>query len=402
MTGFRAKYRFSIIFVFLWAALAANFAGAAETGSPQPSRTEQQILYEVGQAIEKKAYRKAEKQLTKRIKKHEGNTDYRLFFQLGNIYSLQGHAQKAFSAYEKAVSRWDRDPALWQNMGKACYDLGRFSCAGKHMERAYRLQEKKKPDLLHQAAGCRLMAKETESAYQLLKELCSKNDAEVRSEWLKSLAHACMELEKNPEAEQTIRRLLHLQPNAPRWWKMLTNLHTRNEDFGKAAAALKIHNQLVPPKKEDIVRLGDLYTAAGVPLKAAEQYEAALQWTQTSAHFKRIASAYLSAHRPEKAAAVLKRAVEQAPSARLWRMLGIIRYNQDQPDLAYRAFKKSHQIDPMDGRAVLMMGYSALKSGSKQKAIAAFKNASAFKTQRKAALRGLEVTRASNSHQEKN
>ncbi|MFP4533682.1 MAG: tetratricopeptide repeat protein [Desulfobacterales bacterium] len=382
--------------------MAANSAGAAETGPPQPSRTEQQILYEVGQAIEKEAYRKAEKQLTKRIKKHEGKTDYRLFFQLGNIYSLQGHAQKALSAYKKAVSRCNRDPALWQNMGKACHDLGRFSCAGKHMERAYRLQEKKKPDLLYQAAGCRLMAKETESAYQLLKELCAKDDAEVRPEWLNSLAHACMELEKNPEAEQAIRCLLHRQPDAPRWWKMMANFHIKSEAYNKAAAALKIHNQLVPPKKEDVIRLGDLYMAAGAPLKAAEQYEAALQWTQSSEHFKRIASAYLAAHRPEKAAAILERAVGQAPSARLWRMLGTIRYNQDKPDLAYRAFKKSHRIDPMGGRAVLMMGYSALKSGNKQEAIAAFKNASAFKSQRNTAIRGLEVIRASNSHQEKN
>lgn len=391
MIGYRAKYLFSKIFVLLVAALAANFADAAETGPPQLSRTEQQILYEVGRAIEKKEYRRAEQQLTKRIEKHEGNTDYRFFFQLGNVYSLQGHAQKALSVFEQAISRYDRDPALWQNMGKACHDLGRFSCAGNHMERAYRLQEKKKPDLLYQAAGCRLMAKETESAYQLLNELCSKDDASVRTKWLESLAHACMELGRNQEAEKTVRRLLHREPDAPRWWKMLTNLHIKAENYDKALAALKIHNQLVPSKKEDVIRLGDLYMAAGVPLKAAKQYEAALQWTQTSTHFKRIASAYLAAHRPEKAAAILERAVAQSPTARLWRMLGTIRYNQDQPDSAYRAFQKSHRLDPVDGRAALMMGYSALKAGRAKDAVAAFETAAAFKSQEKTASRALEA-----------
>ena len=43
---------------------------------------------------------------------------------------IRGDAQKALSAYKKAVSRYDRDPALWQNLGKVCYDLGRFSWAG--------------------------------------------------------------------------------------------------------------------------------------------------------------------------------------------------------------------------------------------------------------------------------
>ncbi|MFP3998527.1 MAG: tetratricopeptide repeat protein [Desulfobacterales bacterium] len=399
MIGFLEKYRFLLIFVFLWTPLVSNFAGAAENRPPQISRAEQQILYEVSQSIEKKEYGKAEKQLKKQIKKHGKKVDYRFFFQLGNVYSLRDNAQKAFCAYKKAASRYNGDPALWQNMGKACYDLGRFSCAGKHMERAYQLQETKNPDLLYQAAGCRLMAGETERAYKLLKELCSKDDSVVNSDWLESLANVCMEMGKNTEAEKIVGRLLHHRPEELRWWKMMANFHIKSEAYDKAAAALKIHNQLAASKKDDVIHLGDLYMAAGVPLKAAQQYEKVLQWSRAIEDFKRLASAYLAAHRPEKAVSALSQALELEPDSGLWHMLGGIFYNQDKPEEAFNAFQKSFELDSQNGEAALLMGYSAIKAGLYDKAIDAFEKAKEFKNQEHQAFQGLTAALAASGVQ---
>jgi tetratricopeptide (TPR) repeat protein len=208
-----------------------------------------------------------------------------------------------------------------------------------------------------------------------------------------------MELGKNPEAEKAVGRLLHRRPDEPRWWKMMANFHIKSEAYGKAAAALKIHNQLAAPKKEDLIGLGDLYMAAGVPLKAAEQYEKTLQWSRTSVDFKRLASAYLAAYQPEKAVSALRQALELEPDSGLWHMLGSIFYNQDKPEEAFKAFQKSFYLDSQKGDAALLMGYSAIKAGLYDEAIDAFEKAKEFKKQEQQAFQGLAAARAASGVQ---
>ena len=367
---------------------------AARPDSPKLSTSDQKVLYKAGRAMENDRYEKAESLLEAHIDKQKEQVDYRVFFYLGNVYSVQNASQKALTAYKKATAIHAADPAVWQNKAKACYDLKRFSSAADHMEQAWRLQEEKDPVFLYQAAACRLTAGETRKAYILLERLCGFSPETVKLQWLESFAYVCMELEKTEKALRTVHRLLDRQPDEPRWWKMLTNAYIKKEAFEQAAAALKVHNRLVPGKKEDIIRLGDLYTAAGVPFKAAVQYEQALEWTETSRHYQKTAQAYMAAHRLEKAAGILEQALETVPSARLWHMQGVIHYNRNHPVKAYKAFQKSHELDSGKGRALLMMGYSALKAGRHHSAITAFEKASAFKPQEKAARQGLAAARA--------
>ncbi|MGM0644025.1 MAG: tetratricopeptide repeat protein [Thermodesulfobacteriota bacterium] len=372
----------------------SDFSIASGAESPKLGKSDHKILYQARRAIGKTRYEKAKRLLEAHIDRREEKVDYRIFFLLGNVYSMQEAPLKALAAYKKATAIYDADPAVWQNMGKACFSLERFSRAGSHMEQAWLMQENKDPALLFQAAGGRLTAGETRKAYELLERLCNRNPEGVKLQWLESFAYACMELGKTNKALQTVHRLLERQPDEPRWWRMLTNTYIRKKAFNRAAAALEIHNRLVPEKKENVIRLGDIYTAAGVPFKAAVQYERAFEWVRTSRHYQKTAQAYMAAHRLEKAAGILKQALEIEPSACLWHMLGTVRYNQDKPDKAYQAFQKSHKLEPGKGRTLLLMGYSALKAGRYQPAVAAFEKACAYKNQKQAARQGLTAVRA--------
>jgi tetratricopeptide (TPR) repeat protein len=139
--------------------------------------------------------------------------------------------------------------------------------------------------------------------------------------------------------------------------------------------------------------------AAGVPLKAAEQYEKTLQWSRTSVDFKRLASAYLAAYQPEKAVSALRQALELEPDSGLWHMLGSIFYNQDKPEEAFKAFQKSFYLDSQKGDAALLMGYSAIKAGLYDEAIDAFEKAKEFKKQEQQAFQGLAAARAASGVQ---
>lgn len=394
MSRAAGKLLIGLFLVQILGLFAANLPVGAQARPSHQSRVEQQALYEAAQAVENKQYAEAEQILANCISRRQGKVGYRVFLQLGNVYAVEQKPRKALASYEKAVSCNDQDPAVWQNMGKACFDLERFSEAGDYLERAWQLQEEKSPDVLFQAAGCRMMAGQAEKAYDLLEKLCTGDPENVRLEWLQSFAQVCMALDKGQEARQAVYRLLARQPEKPKWWKMLANVDIKAENYNKAAAALKVHNQLVAPGKEDVLRLGDLYMAAGVPAKAAEQYEILLQQDPAARQYEKAASAYLAACRPEKAAAILKQAVKRTPEPRLWHMLGSILYNQDKPEQAFDAFQKSHDLDSDKGESALMMGYSALKAGMVHEAVDAFETAAKFKNHQQAATKGLNAARS--------
>lgn len=394
MSRAAGKFLMGLFLVQILGLFAANSSVAAQVREAPRSRVEQRALYEAAQAVENKQYAEAEQILTNCISRRQAKTGYRVFLQLGNVYAVAQKPRKGLASYKKAVSCNDQDPAVWQNMGKACFDLERFSAAGDCLERAWKLQAEKSPDVLFQAAGCRMMAGETAKAYALLEILCTGDPENVRLEWLQSFAQVCMALDKGQEARQAVYRLLGRQPEKPQWWKMLANVDIRAENYDKAAAALKVHNQLVAPRKEDVLRLGDLYMAAGVPAKAADQYEILLQQDPAARQYEKAASAYLAACRPEKAAAILKQAVGRTPEPRLWHMLGSILYNQDKPEQAFEAFQKSYDLDSEKGESALMMGYSALKAGLVHEALDAFEKAAKCKNHQQAATEGLSAARS--------
>jgi tetratricopeptide (TPR) repeat protein len=146
-----------------------------------------------------------------------------------------------------------------------------------------------------------------------------------------------------------------------------------------------VHSYLTFLKKQDIMLLGDLYNAVGVPLSAAVYYEKALTSGNNPAVYKKLASAYIGAHRSAKAIEVLDRALEKKPTSGLWFMMGQVLYEQGNFDKAYNAFNQSARFDAKDGRAYLMMGYCALQMDKKKTARSAFQNATRFPKQRKIA-----------------
>ncbi|MBW1963252.1 MAG: tetratricopeptide repeat protein, partial [Deltaproteobacteria bacterium] len=215
--------------------------------------------------------------------------------------------------------------------------------------------------------------------------LASGDAGTPKTEWLEALLKVCMDLHLEKKAFKVIQSLVDKNEDDPRWWKILAQFHLQQGDYKKAVAALKIHSYLVPIKKQDIILMGDLYNAIEVPVKAAEYYEKAVKFEKDRSAYEKLAAAYIAAHKPDKALNVLNQALEEKSTSGLWFMMGRIRYEKEEFDKAYNAFKKSAQMDPKDGRAYLMMGYCALQIHKKDAARMAFQKATKFRDQRKRA-----------------
>jgi tetratricopeptide (TPR) repeat protein len=367
--------------------------------APAPNPVEQRVLFQAQQQVAAKKYAEAQQMLMQFISEKGEKVHYLVFFALGNALALQGRHDAALHQYRQAAAQNGTDAALWLNMGKVCYDLQQFGQAAQDLQKAYELMTEKKPELLYQAAVCFLQDQKPQQALACLSAICITDAAGTRDEWFEALVEVHLKLGQHRQAVATVQHLLVRPEPKPRWWKLLAHVHVQAHDYAAAAAAFKVYLELAAPSREEVIRLGDLYRLAGVPLKAARQYEKALQWPAAEGDYEKIASVYLSAHRPDMAVQALHQAIASKPSARLWHMLGSIQYNQGKYQEAREAFRQSHELAQGDGSALLLMGYCDLKLNNLHEAAEAFESASRFSQQRTAAQKALHAIEPS-AHRE--
>ena len=379
---------FSFIFLaFSFELSASYFPAWAESEAPKLTLAVQKVVYDAQQLMEKKDYLKAQGCLKEFIEKHPEKPHYLVEFTLANTLALADKNREALQHYRATVSLYPNFAAAWQNMGKIYFDLKQYDEAGDCLLKGYEHNEKKEPSLLYYAAVSYIMAKKETKALPHLEYLVSGEIGAPKTEWLEALLNVYMDLKLKEKAFAVVRRLIDENGDNPRWWKILAQLHLQQSDYKPAVAALTVHSYLTFLTKQDIMLLGDLNNAIGVPLKAAKYYEKALNLSNNVGDYEKLASAYIGAHRPAKAIEVLDRALEKKPTSKLWFMMGHVLYEEENFDKAYNAFNQSARIDPKSGRAYLMMGYCALQMDKKETARSAFQKACRFPRQEKTAKR---------------
>jgi tetratricopeptide (TPR) repeat protein len=340
--------------------------------APKLTPAVQKAVYTAQQAMEKKDYLKAEECLKKFIKKNPKKPHYLVEFTLANALAVTDKNREALPHYRAAASLYPAFTAAWQNMGKVYFDLKQYDKAGNCLLKAYELNEKKEHSLLYYAAVSYIMAKKEKKALPHLERLVSGEIGAPKTEWLEALLKVYMDLKLKEKAFAVVRRLIDKNGDDPRWWKILAQLHLQQSDYKPAVAALTVHSYLTPLKKQDVMLLGDLYNAVGVPLSAAVYYEKALTSGNNPAVYEKLASAYIGAHRSARAIEMLNRALEKKPTSTLWFMMGHVLYEQGNFDKAYHAFNQSARLNSKNGRAYLMMGYCGLQMDKKEAARMAF------------------------------
>ena len=380
--------------------LSASFFPAwAESEAPKLTLIVQKVVYEAQQLMEKKDYLKAQECLKEFILKHPEKPHYLVEFTLANALAMADKNREALPHYRAAANLYPAFAAAWQNMGKIYFDLKQYDEAGDCLLKAYEINEEKEPSLLYYAAVSYIMAKKETKALPHLEYLVSGEVGAPKTEWLEALLKVYMDLKLKEKAFAVVRRLIDENEDNPRWWKILAQLHLQQSDYKPAVAALTVHSYLTFLTKQDIMLLGDLNNAIGVPLKAAKYYEKALNLSNNVGDYEKLASAYIGAHRPAKAIEVLDRALEKKPTSGLWFMMGHVLYEEEDFDKAYNAFDQSARLDRKSGRAYLMMGYCALQMDKKKTARSAFQKATRFSKQRKIAKELLKQVALMNEKQ---
>ncbi len=374
---------------FLLAALIL-FPVWAESETVKLTPSVQKIVYDAQQLMKKKDYLKAQICLKKFIGKHPEKSHYLVEFTLANAFAANDKSEEALQHYRAAAILYPNFAAAWQNAGKIYFDLKQYEKAGDSLLKAYKLNQKNNPSLLYYAAISYMMTKNKIKALPHLEYLVSGEAGTPKTEWLEALLRVYMDLKFEKKAFAVVRRLITENKDDPRWWKILTQLHLQQNDYKSAVATLTVYSYLTSPKRQELILLGDLNNAIGVPLKAAEYYKNALNLSNKKGDYEKLTSAYISAHRPAKALETLKRVLEKKPTSNLWFMMGQMLYQKYNFDKACNAFKQSTRLNPKNGRAYLMVGYCALQMNKKKIARTAFEKAIQFPKQKKMAKKLLK------------
>ena len=378
-------------FSFLFSALlliALISPAPAESGAPKLTLSVQKIVYNAQKAMEDKDYAGAVHILQDFIERCPKRNHYLIEFTLANALSMSGKDQEALSHYRSAAVLYPEFSYAWQNMGKIYFDLKQYSKAGDCLLKAYDVAQTRETSNLYYAAISYILAEEHNKALPHLRYLVSGEAGPPKIEWLEAFLQVCMELHLKKEAFRAVNLLLDKDGDNPRWWKFMAHLYLLQNDYKKAVAALTIRSYLDPSiNRKDIMLLGDLNNAIGVPAKAAQYYEQAviLKDDTKSVDYEKLATTCLAAHRPAKARDVLKRALKKTKTSKLCFMLGQIFYEEERWSDAYRAFSQSADLGHKNGQAYLMMGYCALQRDKKGMAKKAFQRAERCQKQRKTA-----------------
>jgi len=372
----------AVVLVAVWiCSLSATACGAEKKEARPLTRAEQQALYQAQQAIGKKEYAQARKILSTCIEEPSEQVHYLVYFTLGNILAMEGNAADALKHYRTAASLHSGDAVVWQNMGKACYDLERYAEAGDCLAQAHGLNKPESPILAYQAAVAYILADKPAVARPLLEALANRPAGTAEPEWLNALLKVYLDLKQPGKALALTHRLLRQAGDDPHLWQILSRLYIDRSEYESAAAAMEIYVSLAPADPDRVRMLGDLYSLANIPLKAARQYEKLLSANASPKDYEKTAAAYIAARRTDRAIDVLRRGIEKRPTAAMWRQLAGLYYEKENFERAREAFEKTVLADPENARAHLMTGYCALQLDRLTEARKAFKRAARFPQQ---------------------
>ena len=231
--------------------------------------------------------------------------------------------------------------------------------AARIMERLSKQSQDDQGKNLFKAAKMWLEADQKDKAIDLLEELINQEKPCIT--WLQTLIRTYLDLNKLQEAENTLNKLLAIEPNRKEFWDLAVWLAMEKKEYQRAAAALEVTHRIEAPDADSLKLLGDLYLKSGVPARAAEIYARAFTANPGPVELDILAKTYLAAHKLDLAAQKAAQAAALEPDAGRWTLLGDINLKRRDLAQALAAYKKAAELNDPDGLNSLKVAKIALR-----------------------------------------
>jgi tetratricopeptide (TPR) repeat protein len=192
------------------------------------------------------------------------------------------------------------------------------------------------------------------------------------------------------EAIEVLETLVQLFPDSKTWWVQLSNFYLMVEDHAKALATFELaYKQDYLDKESEIKSLSSLYSANGMPYKAAkilEKYMNEGLVKRDDTNLSRLANAWHSALEIDKAAKVYGEVAKITNTYKNYRKQGMLLKQDEQYKSAIAALRKALDLGAEDvGRIHMSIAESYFYLEEYKEAYVAIKIAAEDPKTRKAA-----------------
>ncbi len=325
--------------------------------------------------------------LSQFIQKYPDQNHAYITFTLANLLLAENLLTKALGFYQKTIDMCPLYAPAWQNMGKTYFDLQKFNQAAFAMEKVFELTGRQEYQLLFHAAVAHFSDKNPGKALAHMQFLTSGRAGIPKPNWVKFMVNLSIEQNQAPKAIQVIENLLGQKNPDPYLFKLAATLYLYMNKYRDAAQVLSVYSLLTPLSIAEQTLLADLYRNLGVPFKAAGLYEKIIKQKPERKIYKRLASAWFEAYKPEKAMAVIHEGLKTYPDLHaLWKLKGWIYYKNDIFGQASEAFAKASTLKKSDLQSLFMHGLCASKAGQYDIAKKALKKAASHAQYKQQAL----------------
>lgn len=307
-------------------------------------------------------------------------------------YTLAGyeldsnHLSRAAKLYQKTLDICPEFAAAWQNLGKVSFDLKEYATAAKAFETVWILGNKTEYIYRYHAAIAHAQNKTKKKALEHLFFLTDGKVGTPDKNWVKLMAHLCMEEKQSPKALTIIEKLLKKDNPEPYLFKLATSLFLETNQYTKAAKALAAYSMMKPLTSSEQKLMADLYYNIGIPYKAAYLYEKTLNGNIEKDICEKAATAWYEAFEFDTALALIDDSLKTYPDSHvLWRLKAWISYEKSNFHQAGLLFSKASQLKRTDHQSLFMMGFSEFKAGEYKKASNTLKKAASKQQYKKQA-----------------
>ncbi len=348
---------------------------------PKVSRSEQQVLREVVT----KAQTDLDEAIIHLAGKVKADSSAALDFALATIQFQSGRLGRAALGYEKTIEKFPSFLRAHKNLGFVLIQQDDFDDAAEHLAKALSLGEG--DGVTYVALGyCHLSLEHyvsAENAYRMA-ILRAPDSKDARN----GLVNCLLETERHEEALSLLDELLEREPDNAFCRRARANALIALDKTEQAAVALETLRRLEKLNLSGLLLLGDAYHNLDLHALSLDAYQEALQreGDLSASRFMRVAAILIDRGSYEAGFNYLGRIEERFTQGmadeeqlRLLALKAKVLLTTGQEDEAAELLRRILEKNPLDGRALLLLGRHAWKKGDHAGATIHFERAAKVK-----------------------
>jgi tetratricopeptide (TPR) repeat protein len=297
---------------------------------------------------------------------------YSHFIQ-GYLHELRSQDAAALASFERALQVDQGSIALRHHVAALAFRLGRFDEGVAHAEEVLRQDPNHLPTLFLLARWYAANDEQPERAIELFERMVKAEPDQPEPYLNLGLLYA--RLNRFPEAEQTIQKVLDNDPNSSIAHLYLGKIASAQKHWDDAETHFEAAIDLAPFSEAGYIALGDLYIQQGDRGRAVKVYKRLLERVdpRDADAVGRLVHLYLQDRTFGEALALLDDLIKADPKNTEARLLkGRIYGEMGKPDDAIREIEQVIELRPNDTAAIYYLGRLYDEQKQTDKAIAQF------------------------------